>query len=119
MRTPRPAAIAATFSLAALLAVSDMPSGPGEASAHTPSPSASSAELAALRNCESGGDYTADTGNGYYGAYQFSADTWHALGYGGLPSDAPPEVQDEAAHRLRARSGWGQWPACSRRLGLH
>jgi hypothetical protein len=76
------------------------------------------ANFARLRQCESNGNYATNTGNGYYGAYQFSADTWHALGYDGLPSDAPPEVQDEAAHRLQARSGWGQWPACSRRLGL-
>ncbi len=73
---------------------------------------------AALRQCESGGDYAIDTGNGYYGAYQFSLQTWHGLGYPGLPSDAPPAVQDQAASRLQARSGWGQWPACSRRLGL-
>jgi hypothetical protein len=73
---------------------------------------------AELRQCESGGDYAIDTGNGYYGAYQFSLQTWHGLGYPGLPSDAPPAVQDQAASRLQARSGWGQWPACSRRLGL-
>lgn len=73
---------------------------------------------AALRQCESGGDYATDTGNGYYGAYQFSLQTWHGLGYPGLPSDASPAVQDAAASRLEARSGWGQWPACSRRLGL-
>jgi hypothetical protein len=73
---------------------------------------------AELRQCESGGNYATNTGNGYYGAYQFSAATWHGLGFTGLPSDAPPAVQDEAAVELQARSGWGQWPACSRRLGL-
>jgi hypothetical protein len=73
---------------------------------------------AELRQCESGGNYATDTGNGYYGAYQFSAATWHGLGFTGLPSQAPPAVQDEAAVELQARSGWGQWPACSRRLGL-
>ena len=118
MRTPRPAAIAATFSLAALFAVSDLPPGPGEASAHPPSPSSSSADLAALRSCESGGDYTADTGNGYYGAYQFSASTWQSLGYGGLASNAAPSVQDQAALRLASTKGWSQWPACARSLGL-
>src|SRR4051795_320928 len=71
-----------------------------------------------LRACESGGNYGTNTGNGYYGAYQFAAGTWHALGYSGLPSNASPATQDEAARRLQARSGWGQWPACSRRLGL-
>ena len=73
---------------------------------------------ARLRWCESGGNYRANTGNGFYGAYQFAAGTWHGLGYAGLPHQASPQTQDEAAQRLQARSGWGQWPACSRRLGL-
>ncbi|MHB8328347.1 MAG: transglycosylase family protein [Acidimicrobiales bacterium] len=71
-----------------------------------------------LRQCESNGNYADDTGNGYYGAYQFSAATWQSLGLSGVPSDSPPDVQDQAAHELQARSGWGQWPSCSRRLGL-
>ena len=70
-----------------------------------------------LRNCEAGGRYDRNSGNGYYGAYQFSAGTWRSLGYKGLPHQAPPEVQDEAARKLQARSGWGQWPACARRIG--
>ena len=70
-----------------------------------------------LRNCEAGGRYERNSGNGYYGAYQMSAGTWHSLGYSGLPHQAPPEVQDQAARKLQARSGWGQWPACSRRVG--
>ena len=70
-----------------------------------------------LRNCEAGGRYDRNSGNGYYGAYQMSAGTWHSLGYGGLPHQASPEVQDQAARKLQARSGWGQWPACSRRVG--
>lgn len=71
-----------------------------------------------LRQCEAGGRYNANTGNGYYGAYQFSAGTWRSLGYQGLPHQAPPEVQDEAAGKLQARGGWGHWPACSRRIGV-
>lgn len=70
-----------------------------------------------LRNCEAGGRYDRNSGNGYYGAYQMSAGTWRSLGYKGLPHQAPPEVQDEAARKLQARSGWGQWPACARRIG--
>ncbi|MHB1774471.1 MAG: transglycosylase family protein [Acidimicrobiales bacterium] len=73
---------------------------------------------AALRQCESGGNYAEDSGNGYYGAYQFSLGTWESLGYGGLPSSAPPAVQDAAAQALQARSGWGQWPVCSLRIGM-
>jgi len=74
--------------------------------------------FAALRQCESGGNYGTDTGNGYYGAYQFTAGTWRSLGFGGLPSQAPPAVQDRAARELQARRGWGQWPSCARRLGI-
>jgi hypothetical protein len=73
---------------------------------------------ARLRQCESGGRYNISTGNGFYGAYQFHPRTWRGLGFPGLPHQAPPEMQDEAARKLQARSGWGQWPACSRRLGL-
>lgn len=74
---------------------------------------------ARLRQCESGGNYAANTGNGYYGAYQFSAATWRSMGTGYAYAHlAPPAVQDDAARHLQARSGWGQWPACSRRLGL-
>jgi hypothetical protein len=73
---------------------------------------------AALRKCESGNRYDINTGNGYYGAYQFAAATWRRLGYKGLPHQAAPAVQDEAAKRLQAKAGWGQWPACSRKLGL-
>jgi hypothetical protein len=72
----------------------------------------------ALRQCESSGNYAENTGNGYYGAYQFTAGTWAALGLSGLPSAAPPAVQDQAAQELQARRGWGQWPSCARRLGL-
>jgi hypothetical protein len=91
----------------------------------TPAPTApagplapSAAIWAELRECESGDNYAIDTGNGYYGAYQFSASTWVALGYPGLPNQAPPAVQDQAAQRLEAMSGWGQWPGCSAKLGL-
>ncbi|HTV11473.1 MAG TPA: transglycosylase family protein [Acidimicrobiales bacterium] len=71
-----------------------------------------------LRECESGDDYAEDTGNGYYGAYQFSEPTWAALGYPGRPDLEPYWLQDQAAQRLEAAGGWGQWPACSAALGL-
>ncbi|HVC68895.1 MAG TPA: transglycosylase family protein [Acidimicrobiales bacterium] len=73
---------------------------------------------AALRQCESSGNYTDNTGNGYYGAYQFTAGSWASLGFHGLPSQAPAAQQDQAAQELQARRGWGQWPSCARRLGL-
>jgi len=88
-------------------------------SSPAPAPVATSGDVwAELRQCESGGNYAENTGNGFYGAYQFAPGTWTGLGYSGLPSDAPPAVQDAAAQQLQARSGWGQWPACSAQLGL-
>ena len=74
---------------------------------------------AELRKCESGGNYRADTGNGFYGAYQFTQQTWSDLGFAGRPDLAPSSTQDAAAAKLEAASGWGQWPACSAALGLH
>jgi hypothetical protein len=71
-----------------------------------------------LRSCESGGNYSADTGNGYYGAYQFALSTWRGLQLGGLPSSAPPQIQDDAAVRLQKLDGWDPWPRCSGALGL-
>lgn len=79
---------------------------------------ATASDFARLRGCESGGDYRAATGNGFYGAYQFDLGTWQGLGYGGRPSDASPATQDAAARSLQEARGWAPWPACSRRLGL-
>jgi hypothetical protein len=73
----------------------------------------------ALRNCESGNNYHEDSGNGYFGAYQFLPSTWASIGYAGLPSNASPQVQDAAAEALQARVGWSAWPVCSAVLGLH
>lgn len=73
---------------------------------------------AALAQCESGGNPATNTGNGYYGLYQFSASTWRAVGGSGLPSDASAAEQTQRAQILQQRAGWGQWPACARKLGL-
>ena len=73
----------------------------------------------ALSRCEAGGRPDAVSRSGkYFGAFQFSIGTWHGIGMPGNPIDFPYEVQLEAAKRLQARSGWGQWPVCSRKLGL-
>jgi len=81
-------------------------------------PGTLSQDFAAIRNCESSDDYTLDTGNGYYGAYQFGLGTWEGLGGTGLPSSAPPAVQDALAYKLYERSGWSPWPECSALIGL-
>jgi hypothetical protein len=67
--------------------------------------------------CESGGNYAIATGNGFYGAYQFDAGTWASLGFGGLPNQAAPWVQDEAVAKLWRMRGWAPWPGCSPRHG--
>ncbi len=74
---------------------------------------------AALAQCESGGNPTIVSRNGlYHGLYQFSVGTWQSVGGSGLPSEASPAEQTERAIALQARSGWGQWPHCSSKLGL-
>lgn len=72
--------------------------------------------LARLRSCE--GSYTSNTGNGYYGAYQYDLRTWgNFKGYSNA-SEAPPEVQDEKAWITYQARGWQPWPSCSRSQGL-
>ncbi len=73
----------------------------------------------ALAQCESGGNWAINTGNGYYGGLQFSLGTWRAYGGVGLPSQASRETQIAIATKLRdASGGYGAWPACSAKLGL-
>ncbi len=72
--------------------------------------------LARLRSCE--GKYTSNTGNGYYGAYQYDLQTWG--GYKGYPNAAaaPPAVQDEKAWETYKRRGWQPWPSCKVKMSL-
>lgn len=71
-----------------------------------------------LAVCESGGNWGINTGNGYYGGLQFSASTWRAVGGSGLPHQASKAEQIKRGQILQSRSGWGQWPACTAKLGL-
>lgn len=73
---------------------------------------------AQLAQCESGGNPSTNTGNGYYGLYQFSLSTWQSVGGTGLPSDASAEEQTMRAQMLQQRAGWGSWPHCAAKLGL-
>ena len=72
--------------------------------------------LARLRSCE--GSYTSNTGNGYYGAYQFDKRTWGNYGGYELASDAPAAVQDEKAWQTYKARGWQPWPTCKVKMGL-
>jgi uncharacterized protein YabE (DUF348 family) len=72
-----------------------------------------------LAECESGGNWATNTGNGYYGGLQFSLSTWRAYGGTGLPSQHSRETQIAIATKLRdASGGYGAWPHCSGSLGL-
>ncbi len=62
-----------------------------------------------IAQCESGGNWHINTGNGYYGGLQFSAATWQSVGGSGVASDHSREEQIKRAEILQARSGWGQW----------
>lgn len=70
-------------------------------------------DLAAIRACESGGDYGAVSSNGRYrGAYQFDNQTWQSVGGSGDPAAATPAEQDARAGLLRSQRGSSPWPNC-------
>ncbi len=71
----------------------------------------------ALAQCESGGNWAINTGNGYYGGLQFSMSTWQANGGVGNPADASREEQIRVAENVLATQGWGAWPSCSAQIG--
>ena len=73
---------------------------------------------AKLAQCESGGKPETNTGNGFYGMYQFTLETWQSLGGTGYPHEADAATQTAMAKKLQAQSGWGQWPGCADKLGL-
>ena len=71
-----------------------------------------------LAQCESSGNWSTNTGNGFAGGLQFTPSTWHAFGGEGRAQDASRVEQIVVAERVLAKQGWGAWPACSRKLGL-
>ncbi|MFW6597348.1 transglycosylase family protein [Propionibacteriaceae bacterium Y2011] len=74
-----------------------------------------------LAQCESGGNWSINTGNGYYGGLQFSASTWRAFGGGTYAAYAHQATRDQQiaiAKKVQASQGWGAWPACTAKLGI-
>lgn len=108
------AAVATPAAPAAPVAAAPSYSAPVAAAA----PVASGSVWDSLAACESGGNWSINTGNGYYGGLQFSLGSWQAVGGSGLPSNASREEQIARAEALLARQGWGAWPACTAKLGL-
>lgn len=75
----------------------------------------------AIAQCESGGDWSINTGNGYQGGLQFNPGTWAAYGgtaYAPTADQATREQQIAIAEKTQAAQGWGAWPACTAKLGL-
>lgn len=68
--------------------------------------------LRKVRMCESGGNYRTATGNGFWGAYQFTLRSWYAVNGRGYPHNAAPVEQDYRAVRLLWVQGRGAWPVC-------
>jgi hypothetical protein len=71
-----------------------------------------------VAECESNGNWSINTGNGYYGGLQFSLQSWEAAGGDGMPHHASRAEQIRVAENLLDMQGWGAWPTCSRQLGL-
>jgi hypothetical protein len=66
----------------------------------------------AVAQCESGGNWRADTGNGFYGGLQFKQSTWNENGGVGNPANASRDQQIAVANRVLATQGPGAWPKC-------
>ena len=75
-----------------------------------------------IAQCESGGNWHINTGNGYYGGLQFSAGTWRAYGgtaYAPTAAGASRGQQIAVATKVQHAQGWGAWPVCSARAGAY
>lgn len=98
------------------------PAGEIETPNHSPAAAVSGGGAwDALAECESGGNWSINSGNGYYGGLQFSESSWLGAGggqYAPLPHQATRAEQIATAEVLKQNGGWGHWPSCSSKLGL-
>lgn len=81
-----------------------------------PAGTVTAADWDKLAQCESGGNWSIDTGNGYSGGLQFALETWTAFGgteYAPTAGQATREQQMEVANKVLAEQGWSAWPACT------
>ncbi|WP_090421581.1 transglycosylase family protein [Mycobacterium europaeum] len=69
----------------------------------------------AIAQCESGGNWSISTGNGFSGGLQFTPSTWRANGGSGSPAGASREEQIRVAENVLHSQGIGAWPVCGRR----
>jgi LysM repeat protein len=80
-------------------------------------PAQASPDWDAIAQCESGGNWGTNTGNGYYGGLQFKPSTWRANGGTGNPANASREEQIRVAENVLKSQGIGAWPTCGKRGG--
>ncbi len=100
-----------TFGLAAIVgafAVAPMVLATGTANAD-------SVNWDAVAACESGGNWSINTGNGYYGGLQFHPSTWSSNGGSGMPHTASRDEQIRVAENVLQTQGIGAWPTCGQR----
>lgn len=71
----------------------------------------------AIAQCESGGNWAINTGNGFYGGLQFTLSTWRANGGAGMPQNASRAEQIRVANNVLTSQGIGAWPVCGKRAG--
>jgi len=97
-------------------------SSTGSSDSSSSAPSAPSGSVwDRLAQCESGGNWSINTGNGYHGGLQFSRSTWQAYGGGQYAPTADKASRSEQiaiAKKTQASQGWGAWPACTKKLGI-
>jgi hypothetical protein len=92
-----------------------MPQPPGPDAPPPPPIRAYSVNWDAIAQCESGGNWSISTGNGFAGGLQFTSSTWHANGGSGSPSGASRDEQIRVAENVLHSQGIGAWPVCGRR----
>ncbi|GHF43438.1 transglycosylase family protein [Amycolatopsis bartoniae] len=100
----------------ARVAVAGIAVGTPLAIAATPA-QAASVNWDAIAQCESGGNWNTNTGNGFYGGLQFTQSTWKAYGGTGSPQNASREQQIAVAERVLQGQGIGAWPVCGKKAG--
>jgi hypothetical protein len=119
---PAPASVRMEATIVSLAEPAPAPPGPAAPAPAAPAPTYSGTSVwDDLAECESGGNWSINTGNGYHGGLQFSYGTWHDSGggqYADYPHQATREEQIAVAERLRAARGYAPWPACRAKLGL-
>ena len=93
----------------------NVPLPPGPDAPPPPVHKAYSVNWDAIAQCESGGNWAINTGNGFSGGLQFTSSTWHANGGSGSAANASREEQIRVAENVLHSQGIGAWPVCGRR----